>query len=36
MPANTDGQFRRVGRAIANVGEFEEAAQSEMREVTIV
>jgi hypothetical protein len=36
IPTTTDGQFRRVGLEIANVGEFEEAAQWEMREVTIV
>jgi hypothetical protein len=36
MPITTDGQFGRVGLAIANVDGFEEAAQWEMREVTIV
>jgi hypothetical protein len=36
MPITTDGQFRRVGLAIANVYEFEEAAQWEMRDVPIV
>jgi hypothetical protein len=36
MPITTDGQFRRVGFAIANVDEFEQAAQWEMREVKIV
>jgi hypothetical protein len=36
MPITTDGQFRRVGLAIANVVEFEEAAQWEIGEVKIV
>jgi len=36
IPLTTDGQFGRVGLAIANVDEFEEAAQWEIREVKIV